>query len=168
MSVLEVMKQRKSVRKYLNTPVSEEQIQKLMEAAMTAPSAMNKRPWHFYVIKSEDKLKKVKDAMPFGKYNAPLIIIPCVKEIHTLPLKAHDLAYCDLGAATENILLEAVELGLSTVWCAIYPGKERIKAVKKALNIPVGITPYSCIFVGYEDGNEKPKDKFDKSRIEIL
>ena len=166
MTVLEAMKQRKSVRKFTEQKVSDEQIRKLLEAAMTSPSAVNKRPWHFIVVKSEENKKKVIDAMPFGKYKSPIIIIPCIKEIHTMPLFAHDLAYCDLSAATENILLEAVELGLGSVWCAIYPDKARIKAIKKALNIPLGITPFSCIYIGYEDGHVDPKDKFDESRIE--
>ena len=166
--MLEVMKQRKSVRKFLNKEVSEEQIKLLMEAAMSAPSGMNKQPWMFYVVKSEEKKKAIRDVMPFGKYESPIIIIACIKEINTLPLGMHDLAYCDLSAATENILLEATELGLGSVWCAIYPGKEKVKGIKKALNLPVGITPFSSIYIGYEDGESKPKDKYKEENYKII
>ena len=168
MKVLETMKQRKSVRRFLNKEVTDEQIKLLMEAAMSAPSAIDQRPWTFYIARSEKTKQGVKDAMPFGKYNASIIVVPCIIESKTRPGHAHDLAYCDLGAVTENILLEAVELGLGSVWCAVYPDPERIKGVKEALDLPEGITPYSAIYIGYEDGEAKPKDKFDEERIHIL
>ena len=168
MKILEVMKQRKSVRKFLPKEVTDEQIKLLMEAAMSAPSAVDKRPWTFYIARSEEVKEKVRKAMPFGKYNSSIIIVPCVNEFKTFPGEQHSLAYCDLGAVTENILLEAVELGLGTVWCAIYPSKKRMKAIKEALDLPMTVSPYSAIYVGYEDGEAKPKDKFDEDRIHIL
>ncbi len=168
MKVLETMKQRKSVRRFLDKEVTDEQIRLLMEAAMSAPSAVDMRPWTFYIARSEETKQRVKDAMPFGKYNASIIIIPCIDESKTRQGHAHDLAYCDLGAVTENILLEAVELGLDSVWCAVYPDPDRIRGVKEAMNLPEGITPFSALYIGYEDGEAKPKDKFDEGRIHIL
>lgn len=170
METLKAIKQRKSTRVFLDKEIEEETINKLMEAAMAAPSAVDRRPWEFYIVKSEENKKKVIDAMPFGKYKSPIIIIPCVKEIRALPID-HDLVYCDLGAATENILLAATDLGLGSVWCAVYPSKTRMKAIKKALNLPLGITPYSAIYVGYTDIEKdkgKIKDKYDASLVHIL
>ena len=170
METLTAIKNRKSTRAFLNKEIPEEIITELLKAAMAAPSGVDRRPWEFYVIKSEENKKKVIDAMPFGKYPSPIIIIPCIKESKTMPLM-HDLAYCDLAAATENTLLAATDLGLGTVWCAIYPGKDRIKAIKKALGLPIGVTPYSAIYVGYIDEEKdkgKIKDKFDESRIHII
>lgn len=168
MEILKEIKERKSVRKFTSQIVNDEQIEALMKAGMSAPSAVNKRPWCFYVIKDEDTRNKIINSMPYGKYNAPIIIIPCIMESHTLPLHAHDLAYCDLSAVTENILIEAVHLGLGTVWCAVYPDNRRIKALKEILNLSDDITPFSTIYVGYEDGNAPAKDKFDPSRIHII
>ena len=157
---------RKSVRDFLDKPIEEEKIQMLMKAAMAAPSAMNHQPWEFYVVESEEAKEKVRKAMPFGKYKSAIIIIPCIRENATVSLM-HDLANCDLGAASENILLAAHELGLGAVWCAIYPSKILIQAIKKAVNIPYGVTPFSAIYVGYPSDKDKSKvkDKFDSKRI---
>ena len=168
MNTLETIKQRKSVRSFTDKEVTEEQIKLLMEAAMAAPSGMNKQPWEFYVVKSEENKEKIRKAMPFGKHKSNVIIITCISEKHTLPLGGHDLAYCDLSAATENILLEATELGLGSVWCAIYPHKKLQEEIKKVLELPKGIIPFSAIYIGYEDGNAKPKDKFDLKRYHIV
>ncbi len=168
MKTLECIKQRKSVRSFTDQEISEEQIKLLMEAAMSSPSGMNKQPWEFYIVKSEEYKSKIRKAMPFGKYKSPIIIITCVKESHTLPFSAHDLAYCDLSASTENILLEATELGLGSVWCAIYPNKKLQEEIKNVLDLPKGITPFSAIYVGYEEGSSKPKDKFDIKRYHII
>ena len=82
----------------------------------------------------------------------------------------HDLAYCDLGAATENILLAAHSLGLGAVWCAVYPSKKRVKDIAKAINAGVGISPYSAIYIGYpaEDDKSQVKDKFKERNVEII
>ena len=169
MDAIENIMSRKSVRSFSDKPIEEEKIEALMKAAMSAPSAMNRQPWEFYVVKSEEKKQAVIDAMPFGKYKSPIIIIPCTKEINGIPL-AHDLMYCDLGAATENILLAAHALGLGAVWCAVYPTKMRMKAVKKALNMPLNITPYCAIYVGYPSKEDKGqvKDKYDTKKVRTI
>ena len=169
MDAIENIMSRKSVRSFSDKPIEEEKIEALMKAAMSAPSAMNRQPWEFYVVKSEEKKQAVIDAMPFGKYKSPIIIIPCTKEINGIPL-AHDLMYCDLGAATENILLAAHALGLGAVWCAIYPGKEKIKNIKKAIGAPIGVNPYSAIYVGYpsEEDKSKVKDKYSDKNVKVI
>ena len=169
MNTIENILSRYSVRKFEEKHIEDEKIELLLKAGMAAPSAVNRQPWEFVVVKSEDAKKAVVDAMPFGKYNADIIIIPCVKEIATMPLM-HDLAYCDLGAASENILLAAHELGLGAVWCAIYPNKLQIKSIKKAIKLPDGITPFSALYIGYPSSEDKGKvkDKFDTKKVRTL
>ena len=166
METLQAIQTRKSVRDFKDTPIEEEKIELLMKAAMSAPSAMNSQPWEFVVVESESKKEAVRKAMPFGKYKSAIIIIPCVREISTIPVQ-HDLAYCDLGAASENILLAAHDLDLGGVWCAVYPNKLLMKAVKKAADIPAGLTPFSALYIGYIGDNNKGKikDKYDPKRV---
>lgn len=75
-----------------------------------------------------------------------------------------------LSSASENILLMANALGLGSVWCAIYPHKGRIKAIKKALGLPLGISPFSAIYVGYpsKDDKSQVKDKYKERNVEHL
>lgn len=169
METLEAIYTRKSVRSFSDRQIEEEKIEQILKAAMSAPSAINRQPWMFYVIKSEEKKNEIKKAMAFGKYDSSIIIIPCGKDTKAMPL-AHDLMYCDLGAATENILLAAHDLELGAVWCAIYPRKELMKKIRKIIGAPIGEHPYSAIYIGYpsEDDKSKVKDKFDIKNIKEI
>ena len=169
MDAIETILTRKSVRNFANKEIEEEKIDLLMKAAMASPSAVNKQPWKFIVIKNAEKREEIKKAMPFGKYDAPVIIIPCINDLALFPLP-HELGNCDLSAASENILLMAHALGLGAVWCAIYPNKGQIKKIRKILNQGTNISPFSCIFVGYPSENNKSqvKDKYKEKNIEII
>jgi len=169
MEAIDAIMTRKSVRSFANKEVEEEKIDTLLKAGMAAPSGVNKQPWKFIVVKNKEKIEEIKKAMPFGKYDAPLIIVPCINDAATFPLP-HDLANCDLSAASENILLAAHALGLGAVWCAIYPSKGQIKKMRKILNQGAMISPFSCIYIGYpsESDKSKVKDKYKKSNIEII
>ena len=169
METIEAILTRKSVRKFEDKEVEQDKIDILLKAAMAAPSGVNLQPWKFLVIKDKDKKEAVKKILPFGKYDSPLIIIPCVKDLSTIPFN-HDLAYCDLSAATENILLTAHDLGLGAVWCAIYPSKNHIKEMRKALEQGPTISPFSCIFIGYPslDDKSKVKDKYKEKNVQVI
>ena len=169
METIDAILTRKSVRNFAKKEVEEEKITTLLKAGMAAPSGVNLQPWKFLVIKDEEAKEKVKKVLPYGKYDSPLIIIPCVKDLSTIPFN-HDLAYCDVSAATENILLAAHDLGLGAVWCAIFPNKNNVKAMRKALNQGPLISPFSCIFIGYpsEDDKSKVKDKFKEDNIQVF
>lgn len=169
METLQTILTRKSVRAFEDREVEDEKIELLMKAGMAAPTAMNTQPWEFYVCKSEESKKAIRDVMAFGKYNAGIIIIPCVKEAATVPV-AHDLCYCDLGAASENILLAAHDMGLGGVWCAVYPNKLKMKQLRKVIKAPLGHTPFCCLYIGYpsKDDKSKVKEKYDDKRVHIL
>ena len=169
METIEAIKTRKSVRSFSTKEIEEEKIETLMKAAMSAPSAINRQPWHFYVVKDENKKKELIKTVQFGKYKSPIIIIPCIKVVATIPFN-HDLAVCDLSAATENILLAAHDMGLGAVWCAIFPNKANIKAVAKVLDAPLGISPFCAIYVGYpsEDDSSKVKDKYNEKAVKVI
>ncbi|MCR4911208.1 MAG: nitroreductase family protein [Bacilli bacterium] len=169
MEALEAILTRKSVRQFADKEVEQEKIDILMKAAMSAPSAINKQPWVFYVIKSEEKKAEVNKYVTFGKYKSPIIIIPCTNSLNAIPL-AHDLMYCDLGAATENILLAAHSLGLGGVWCAVYPRKENMKKIAKAIGAPLGVMPYAALYIGYpsEDDKSKVKDKYKEKNVKVI
>ena len=166
MEAIKAIMTRKSVRNFDNREVEDEKITTLLKAAMASPSAVNKQPWKFVVIKNKEKLEEVRAAMPFGKYNAPLIIVPCIDDLTIFPLQ-HELGNCDLSAASENILLAAHALGLGAVWCAIYPNKGQIKKMRKVLDLGPTVSPFSCIFIGYpsKDDKSKVKDKYKENNI---
>jgi len=170
METLKAIMNRRSIRKFSDEEVSNEQLDIIMKAAMAAPSACDRRAWEYYIVKNDEVKENIKKGVTFGKFKSPIIIVVCLKENKTLPLVMHDTNYCDLSASIENILLAVTDLGLGAVWCAIYPNPHNAKVVRKALSAPITHTPFSAIFIGHPASDEdgKVKDKYDETRIHVI
>ena len=87
MELKDVLLKRRSVRKFTDEPVSEEMIEELLHAAMSGPSACNKKPWEFYVVTNADKLQELKSASMFTKFDTKLAMVVCGNLLQALPLK---------------------------------------------------------------------------------
>lgn len=156
---MEEIFERRSIRKYQAKEVEEEKIEKLLEAAVAAPSAGNEQPWHFIVIKDRKRLNHLAEIHPYAKMlkEAPLAIAVCAD----LNKQKHQGFWVqDCSAATQNILLEARSLGLGSVWIGCHPAEDREKAISDYLNVPEGFKTLSLIAVGY------PAE--EKGRVERL
>lgn len=163
---LRLIKNRRSVRSYLDKAVSEEDLKILIKSGMAAPSAVDMRPWDFVVVKKKSTLKALADVMPFGKMlpGAGAAVVVCGGPEKSVP-DAPEFWVQDCSAASENILLAAESMGLGAVWLGVYPVKERIEGVRKILNIPENVVPLNILSIGYPKGLEKPKDKFEMEKI---
>ncbi len=155
---------RRSIRRYRPNPVPAEKIATLLKAAMSAPSAHNQQPWEFIVIDDRAILDAIPDVHPYSKMlrEAPLAILVCARQEG---LSSPDFFPQDCAAATENILIEAVLLGLATVWMGIYPKERLMKAMRQMLRIPEGIAPFSLVAVGYGAEEKGPSQRYDETRI---
>lgn len=164
--VIKTIKNRKSVRHFSGESVSKEDLKKILESAMCAPTAVNKQPWSFVVITDRKILDALADSLPYAKMltKAGAAIIICA-----IPEKAYegstDFAIIDCSLAGENILLTVESLGLGAVWTAAYPDAKRMNAVRTVLGIPQSIIPLNVIPIGVPTGEDKPKDKFDEKNI---
>lgn len=126
MEALEAIYTRRSIRQFTDQPVEAEKIESLLRAAMQAPSAHNKQPWHFLIINDRSLLNQIADFHPYAKmlYKAPLALAVC----GDLGKESNDRYLAlNCAAATQNILLAAHGLNLGAVWIAVYPREERIK-----------------------------------------
>ncbi len=155
---------RRSIRKYTSQPVPESIIKELLEAAMCAPSGGNAQPWHFIVINKREVLDEIPKFHTFARMlkGAQNAIMVCA-DLELEKFKGSWVMDC--SAATENILIAAVEKGLGAVWVGIYPEEERIEKIKKLLNIPHHIIPLSIIPLGYPAENIPLTNKYDESKI---
>lgn len=164
---MSIIFERTSVRKYLDKPVSREQIETLLKAAMAAPSAKNVQPWEFVVLQNKTTLFKITEFHPFSQMlkEAPVAIVVCGNKTKIALEGTDDLWVQDCAAATQNILLQATEMGLGSVWIGVYPHKSHEREVSALVNIPDYIVPFSIVAVGYAAEEPEPKDKFNKEKI---
>ncbi len=163
MNVYEGIQLRRSIRQYEKKPIEKENIEKLLRAAMQAPSAANQQPWEFLVVENPETLQKLSNAHTYATpmKNGALGIIVLAKEEGLLVPQYWQQ---DLAAATQNILLAAVELGLGAVWMGVAPEEDRMAYVKDLLQLPQGVKAFAMVALGYSSDN-KFTDRFDTSRI---
>ncbi len=159
---------RRSIRKYVDQPISEDQVQWMLRAAMNAPSAGNEQPWEFLVITNRNKLKRVPEFHPYSKMlaGAPLAILVVADPARAkYEGELRQLWIQDCSAATQNILLAAHSLGLGAVWLAVYPDPLRHNGMRELFNIPEGWVPFSIISIGCPVEPKQAVDRFDETRI---
>ncbi|MCE5215071.1 MAG: nitroreductase family protein [Methanobacterium sp.] len=163
MDVFEAIKNRRSIRKYKNTEIENEKLEKILESARMAPSAANRQEWKFIVVKDPQRRKKLVEAANGQKFveQAPVTIVACSTESERI-MPCGQYAYTvDLSIAVSFMILEATEIGLGTCWLGAYDeGK-----VKEILKIPKDIRVPAMFTVGYADENPASRSRKDIDNI---
>ena len=156
-----------SVRKYEEKPVEKDKVEKILRAAMAAPSAGNQQPWEFYVVTDKEKIKRLSECSPYSgcAANAPVVLVPCYR---TEGLKFPEFDLIDLSIATENAWLEITSLGLGGVWLAVAPFEDRIEKVNGALDIPDTLVPFALLPFGYPAEDRPQQDRYDEARVHYV
>ena len=157
---------RTSIRKYQNKSVEDEKIEKMLRAAMAAPSAGNQQPWEFYVVKDKTTLEKLSKTSPYESCcaSAPLAFVTCYHVNCAMP----EYEQIDMSASAENLLLEADSLGLGAVWLGIAPLKERMEDFSTVLNMPENLDAFAIIPCSYPEAVHAQQERFDKQRIHYI
>lgn len=147
MSILDIAKQRFSVRTYLDKEISQETLETILEAAHAAPTAANMQPVKLLVVKSDEA--KVKLAKAANIYNAPVAIIVCAdrNKAWTRPFDGMKTTDIDASIITDHIMLTATEQGLGTVWICYF----KPDVIKEEFNLPSGLEPINILAMGYTD-----------------
>lgn len=150
MEFFEVLKKRRSIRRFQDKPVPRELVEKLLEAAFLSPSSHNKRPWHFIVVDDKEKLEALSRAKlgASGLKTAPLAIVVAADESRS------DVWIEDASIAAEHIHLASYALGLASFWVQIRnrmhdETKTAEEYVRELLNIPENYRVLCIIGVGY-------------------
>ena len=168
MEVQQALQARRSIRKFTKDAVSKEEIDVLMHAAMSGPSACNKMPWEFYVVTDKTVIEKLRMASKFTNYDAPLLIVVCGNLSRALPMQLAPYWIQDCSAATENILLAATDLGLGAVWCGVHPQKRAEKKVREILGLSEKLVPLNIIYIGHPNQAQEPRDQYNKAYIHYV
>lgn len=168
MQVKDALQVRRSIRRFTQDPVSREQIEELLHAAMSGPSACNKQPWQFYAVTRAETLEALRGASRFSSYTAPLAMVVCGDLSRALPGSMGEYWIQDCSAAVENILLQAVALELGAVWCGLYPQKQPQVRVRELLGMPEEHVPLALIWIGYPAQGSEPGDRYDPACIHFV
>ncbi len=168
---------RKSVRSYTGDTIPADVMENLLRAAQAAPSGMDIRPWSFVVLTDKSQYDSIfGDNFNMRMYKeSGAVVVLCADTIFSRPTRdnpdgpaveqVNRIWRDDMGAVTENLLLAVEAYGLGACWTACYPYPERMDPIKKALNLPASVVPYSVVPIGYPAGETQPKDKWDPERI---
>jgi nitroreductase len=159
---LEAIFARRSIRKYASGAVKDEELRKLLEAGMAAPSSMDRKPWHLVVIRDQATLKKLAEAHPHGKMLADAAAAIAVCGDTDI---APDFWIQDCAAATENILVAVAALGLGAVWLGCHPREDRVAAIKAILGIPARVGVLSLISIGRPGEKKEPRTQYDEKKV---
>ena len=171
MTASEAIRARRSVRKFVaGAEVSERQVKALLEAAMVSPSACNSRPWEFIVVRDRAKLDKIREIHPYTgmlETASLAIVILALPHTQTRPI---DIGYWpqDCGAATQNILIEAVAQGLGACWCGVYPKETRVGEINSVLDLEAGTVPFCVIAVGVPDESPEARGAYDEGKVRYM
>ena len=159
---------RRSIRKYLDKVVPGEMLDDLLQAAMAAPSAVAKDPWHFIVVQDRETLNKIADILPSGKMlrQATAAFIVC-GDINKANIQAESYLLQDLSAATENILIAANILELGTCWLGIHPREDRLSGIRQLFELPDNIIPMCGIAIGWPAEKPEARTRYRNERVHI-
>ena len=155
------LKSRRSIRKYTSEPVTDEQITTLLEAAMAAPSASNRKPWEFVVVRDAGLRKQLSEVHPWAGMatRAPVVFVVCGRPNDS------DHWVEDCSAATENLLLAVTSLELGAVWVGVYPRAEREDQVQLVLHLPKDWRTLCLVPVGHPAETKPPRTQYDPARV---
>jgi nitroreductase len=165
MDVAEAIKARRSIRRYKPTPISDELLQKVLNAARLAPSADNLQPWRFVVVRDEDMKRELIGACNNQKWiaEAPVVIAACgVSDEAGATVGGYmDSLSLDVAIALTQASLEATSEGLGTCWITAF-SEERVKSI---LKIPPDVRVVALTPLGYPDEMPEPAGRKHLSQI---
>jgi nitroreductase len=165
MDTMNAILSRRSIRAFKDEPVSAEQLQALLGAAMNAPSAGDGRPWHFVVTTDREKLDALADEIDEGNAmfkQAQAAVLICLDE-SLEGFKGFGAQDC--SCAAQNLQLAAHDMGLGTVWIAVINVPPRVAGCRKVLGVPEEITPFALFPLGVPGETLNAETRYDEARV---
>lgn len=171
--VFEVIKNRRSVRSYKDEQITDEEIEKILEAAIMAPTARGEAPWHFTVVQNKELLADINESVRSILSNSGDELLEAIAEsgvnvMHNAPTVVFVSAksdatnmQADVSAAIENMLLAAEGLDIGSCWLGLVAIYFNVEENLKKLHIPEGYTPLYGVALGYKVEPNEPNPRDD-------
>ena len=141
-------------------------IEKILRAGMAAPTAGNGQEWEFILFEHADIKAKIKEVHEYAIAldTAPIGILVCA-DLTRENYPDEGWWIQDMSAVMQNMLIEAAELGLGSLWLGIYPREGRVAGVKNIFDLPEHVMPLGIITLGYAVKEKEPIDRYQKERV---
>jgi nitroreductase len=163
MDLFSALLNRRSIRKYSDEEIPNGIVEKLLKAAMYAPSAMNNQAWQFVVINQKEKLEEIFKIIPQEMLKSTKAVILICGDLNLE--KNIDYIQQNCSAATQNLMLCAHGVGLGSCWVGVYPVKETILGLQKLFSLPECVVPISLVSLGYPAESPTAEERFKTEKI---
>lgn len=166
MDFLDLVKERYSCRSFAKKEIEKEKIEKILEAARLAPTAVNYQPQRILILNEKEKLSKLSECTRMG-WNAPLIMIICYDKTISWKSKfdGRDEGIIDATIATTQMMLEVQNLGLGSTWIGYFDSAK----VREVYKIPENLEIIAMLAIGYPSEEAKPSEKhYQRKSIEEI
>ncbi|MDR3281856.1 MAG: nitroreductase family protein [Endomicrobium sp.] len=160
---MDILFERKSVRKFTNNDIKNDDLEYILHAAMCAPSAKNTRCYSFIVIKNKETHKKIAEVHPAAQMilQAPLAILV----VGNQNIAFEGYLPQDCAAVTQNILLAATAKCYGSVWCGVYSNKKKSEAIERLFKLPPNIKAFSLVVIGNSMDKNMQKNRWQPEKI---
>lgn len=164
MNILDAINERRSIRKYTNEPLTDKELETVLKAGFQAPSAHNRNPREYIVLRDGEILQAITEFHPYTKMlpSAGCGIVVC-GDIEKQEREGFLVSDC--SASIQNMLLAAHGIGLGSVWCGLYPVEELMTPLRQLLKLPEHIIPIGIVVVGHTQVEKRIMDKFKPENI---
>lgn len=166
MNFLDLAKERYSCRSFEEKEIEKEKIEKILEAARVAPTAVNYQPQRILILNDKGKLSRLSECTKMG-WNAPLIMIICYDKTVSWKSKfdGRDEGIIDASIATTQMMLEVQDLGLGATWIGYFDSNK----VREVYKIPENLEIIAMLAIGYPSADAKPSERhLDRKPIEEI
>lgn len=151
---------RRSIRKYTNKEISNIDLKKILKAGMNAPTARNLKPFEFIIIKDKEILEKLSGTKKNSYFvkNSNITIVVIGSELS-------EFWQQDLGAVTQNMLLESTYLNIGSCWIGIAPNVQHENYISKLLSVPDNKRIFCMVSLGYSNEEKEANNFYDENKV---
>lgn len=169
MDALDVIMNRKSIRKFTTQEVPDDKIRTILKAGMSGPTCVNARDWAFVVVKKPETLIRMAEAngRPADPLKQAAFGVLVCGDLERAFSRAKDYWVIDGAIAAQNMILAAEAMGIGSVWLGTWPQMDRVEAQRKLFSLPDTVIPHSIIAFGYpaEDPDKSAKPEWEADRV---
>lgn len=158
--MIDLLRTRRSVRRFAPTPVTAEQVETLLKCAMSAPSAGNEQAWQFVVMDDPQVWEAYLQVNRNTPRGAPMGILVC-GDLQAQKYEGYWVQDC--SAAVQNLLLAAHAQGLGAVWTTVFPNG--VAPIRQLLGLPEHVIPFACVPVGHPKEAPRAEDRYKADRV---